>query len=200
MTNDTNQSEIPLKCYENGKHSIFSINEAYKKFWQCNYGWICLLDWYRFYIEGYSGQNNVYKIVGKKAMKFGFLGHTRKEPLTIDDAEVLLNDGYELEVNTFVSWSCKFNKLFKEPYATKELPKLLRPFYYLEVPNGIGDITRPAYKMHPERTSFVIIGVDPASPYSNADIDWTIFQTPPDQTETSILSLSSFCQQKEHKK
>ena len=64
---------------------------------------------------------------------------------------------------------------------TEDLPTVLRPFHYLEVPNGIGYITRPAYKMHPERTWFVIVGVDSTSQYSNADVDWTIFQTPPNQ-------------------
>jgi hypothetical protein len=182
MIGKITQLEIPLDCYKNGKADIFPTNEAYKRFRDSNYGWLCPSDWYSFSIEGYSGQNYIYKIIGKKAMRFGFLVHAREGPLTIDDAESLLNDGYELEVNTFISWASKFNRIFRKPYVSKELPMELRPFYYLEVPNGIGNITRPAYKMHPERTSFVIVGVDPTSQYSNTDVDWTIFQAPPDHS------------------
>ena len=94
MINKTDQPEIPLECYENGKGGIFPTNEAYKRFWDSNYGWLCPSDLYRFSIEGYSGHNYVYKAVGKKAMRFGFLVHTREGPLTIDDAENLINSNY----------------------------------------------------------------------------------------------------------
>ena len=179
MTNKLTQPEIPLECYKNGKYGIFATIEACKQFWACNYGWLCPSDLYRFSIEGYSGQNYVYKIIGKKAMRFGFLVHTQESPLTVDEAEKLFKKDKELEVNTFISWASKFNRIFREPYMPEDLPTELRPFYYLEVPNGMGHITRPAYKMHPGRTSFVIVGVDTTSQYSNTDVDWTIFQTPP---------------------
>ncbi|GAI84279.1 unnamed protein product, partial [marine sediment metagenome] len=46
-------------------------------------------------IEGYSGQNHVYKVTEKTAMRFNFKVHTNAgQPLIIDDAEKLLNDGY----------------------------------------------------------------------------------------------------------
>ena len=181
MSTKIKQPEIPLECYKNGKGDVFPVNEAYKRFWDSNYGWLCPSDLYRFSIEGYSGQNYIYKIVGKKALRFSFLIHTREGPLIIDDTEKPLNNGNELEINTFISWASKFNRIFREPYMPEDLPTELRPFYYLEVPNGIGFITRPAYKLHPDRTSFVIVGVDTASQYSNTDVDWTIFQTPPNQ-------------------
>ena len=182
MSTKLNQSEILLECYKNGKEDIFPAIEAHKRFWSYNYGWLCPLDLYRFSIEGYSGQNQIYKIVGKKALRFSFLIHTREGPLIIDDAEKPLNNGEELEINTFISWASKFNRIFRKPYIAKVLPTELRPFHYLEVPNGVGFITRPAYKMHPGRTSFIIVGVDPTSKYSNTDVDWTIFQTPPDDS------------------
>ena len=180
MTTEPNQFMTPLLCYENCKRVILPWKEALTKLWSSNYGWIAQSNYYMWNIQGYCGQNNVFEVANKVGMRFGFLMHTsEKQPVTIDDAETILNGGRELEVGTFISWASKFNRMFREEWTANELPRELWPFYYLEVPNGIYYISRPAYRMHPARTSFVIVGVDPAGKYNDSQVQWSLLLNKP---------------------
>jgi hypothetical protein len=179
MEHDLNKQDIPLECYENCRRRIYPLKEAHVKFWQSNYAWLAIRDYYRWSIEEYTGHNDVFRRARKAGMKFGFYVHTsEQQPVTIDDAELHLNEGYELEQCTFVAWASRFNRIFKHPSGQPILPKKLWPFYYMEVPNGMG-ISRPAYKMHPHRTSFVIVQVDPDSPHKNIQVNWSLFLEEP---------------------
>jgi len=179
MEKSINQLEIPFKCFENCKYHIFPQKEARKRVWQCNYGWIGELDYYQWSVQGYWGNSGVFKKAKKIGMDFGFLLHTSsKQPVTIDDAERILSKNSELEKGTFISWASRFNRIFKDDKGQEILPSELWPFYYLEVPDGMG-VSRPAYKMHPDRTSFVIVGVDPDSPYDPGQVDWSLLLEKP---------------------
>ena len=174
MEHNVNQADIPLESYENCKRRIYPQKEAHMKLWQCNFVWIAILNYYRWNIEGYEGHSDVFEKAQKVGMKFGFFVHTsEKQPVTIDDAELHLNDGCELEKCTFISWPSKFNRIFKDARGQFKLPSEYWPFYYMEIPNGMG-ISRPAYKMHTGRTSFVIANVDPDSPYDNTQVQWSL--------------------------
>ena len=176
-----NQFEIPLKCYENCKRLIVPFKDAHERLWGSNYGWIAILNYYIWNIQGFSGQSDVFEIANKVGMRFGYLIHTSpKQSVTIDDAEAILNDGYELEAGTFIAWASRFNRIFRKDRTDKDLPHELWPFYYLEVPNGVHNITRPAYRMHPGRTSFVIAGVDPAGGYDNSEVQWSLLLNRPE--------------------
>lgn len=180
MNGQINQLEIPFECYENCKRRILLQKEAHIKLWKCHYGWVAILNYYRWSIQGYTGQCDVFEKAQKVGMRFGYLLHTsQKQPVTIDDTEKLLNDGYEPEKGTFISWASKFNKIFKDADGQEKLPSELWPFYYLEVPSGMGNITRPAYKMCPDRTSLVIVRVDPKSPYNDTQAQWSLLLEQP---------------------
>ncbi len=39
---------------------------------------------------------------------------------------------------------------------------------------------QPAYRPNPDTQWLIIVGVDPESSFTNADIDWALFQNPPE--------------------
>lgn len=178
---------VPLACYENCHRCSNPFKDAHKKLWSSNYGWAVMEDFYRWDFEGYTGQSDVFGKVKKVGTKLGVLIHTRSI-VTIDDAEHLLNDDDEIEHGTFLAWASRFNNIFREAYAGDKLSKEMKrklldaiyPFYYLEVPNGIRCITRAAYKMRPDRTSFVITGVEPGSGYEDSQVPWHLLLEKPE--------------------
>lgn len=176
MSTVIEEIKVNLECRKNGERIVHPFYEAYRQFWDCNYSWLVPSDWYRWQVDGHSGATYVYPVVKRAAMRLGFLVHTRKEPLTIDELEAIDKAKRELTVDAFVARAYRFNLLFGD------LPKELRPFQYLDVLNKMG-IARPAYRMNPQRTCFVVLGGAPGN--SRTDIDWSLFCQPPDPCKAS---------------
>lgn len=177
MKTQNGYQNTPLKCFENCKPAVYTFSEAYKKLWTSNYGWVIPKNWYRWSIGNYTGENRVYKKAQKPGIKLGYLTHI-KGLVTIDDAEEKLNGGDELEHDTFVTWACRFNSIFRDIHG-KKFPPEFYPFQYIEVPSGIY-ATRAAYEMYPDRTSFLIIGVDPDSTYDDNQVPWHLLLERPE--------------------
>jgi len=176
MSNHKRETNLTLKCCENGSRVIQPFDTAYERFWRSNYAWLVPADWYKYDVEGHSGSKYVYPVAKTAALRLGFLIHTRKEPLTIDDLEAADEMTHELTMDAFVTRAYRFNRLFGK------LPKELRPFQYAEILNDMG-IPRAAYRVNPERTYFVVLGV--ASGHPQVDIDWSRFRQPPKASSVS---------------
>ena len=181
MNKTTEETKTILECCENGKRVVRPFHDAHRQFWLSNYAWLIPSDWYRWEIDRYSGETYVYPVVKKAALRLGFLIHTRKEPLTMDDLEEADGDGYELSVDAFVARAYRFNRLFGN------LPRELRPYHYMDVLNKMG-IPRPAYRMNPQRTYLVVLGIAPESP--RTDVDWSLFCQPPKDFKASVSRRS----------
>jgi hypothetical protein len=109
-------------------------------------------------------------------MQFGLHVYERHgQPLTIDQAEALINGKKELSQNLFTAWASRFNAGFQKDCKGDPLPKRFWPFRHTKVlAHGSSLQMRPAYQMREDCTSFVVMGEDRDSVDALAP-NWTFF-------------------------
>ena len=165
-------------CYHIGAKVTRASVEAHKLFWTANYAWNLQTDFYRWGIDGHTGQDYVCRIACPRARRLGRYVHCRGgRALMNSNFEQLQNNEERITVGVFRKMACQFNKLFQG------LPTNLRPFFEYKEDDG-GRINQPAYRMYPGRTYLVIVGVAPGQGLTNDDMDWTLFDGPPDHDGT----------------
>jgi hypothetical protein len=161
---------IPTQCYVNGYNKILTLEETYILFWQVKFAWLLLLDWFRSEFDGIEGSGYVSKLARFSGMSFGYRLLTRGFlALTINDTCMLDEHGYSPNRNTFIQNARRFGKLF---------PEKNRPYEATQVFDRDGNL-QLAYRMKSDEKWLIIVGVDPKSEFTNEDINWSIFQTPP---------------------
>ena len=164
------QKRIPIQCYVNGYKKVLTLEETYALFWQVHFAWLLLLDWYRFTLDGSAKDGYVSKIAKFSGMGFGYKLLTKKAlALAINDTCMLDEHGYAPTRNTFTQNARRFRLLFPENAC---------PYESTQVFDKDGDL-QLAYRMKHIKW-LIVAGVDPNSKFTNEDVDWTIFQTPPD--------------------
>jgi hypothetical protein len=174
MKNEKEQLDLPVECYRIGELVIPTMEEAVKELLETNHGFIVPLNTCTWNVEGYRGYNkNVYKIAGEKPTSLGInIFSSHGQPFTIDHAETQINNRNELTQENFISWAARFNKVFRQDYEGKPLPKHLWPFYHVKVGDGL--YMRPAYQMRDDYTSFVIMGLDKDSVEDSVIPNWSL--------------------------
>lgn len=173
MQPETNKN-LSIECYTNGRHVFLPFEEALQQVRQTEFAWLLPLDWYRYHVGKYAGEEFVYRVVPKSSRLVAYHLHRRGYlALTIDDLRELDEDVTYLERAAFHARIAKLARLFNA------LPLELRPWEYVDFldPNNT---YIPAYRMNPERTYIMVIGVAPDCKVKNEEVDWMLFMTPPD--------------------
>lgn len=168
------KKHIPILCYVNGRQSTLTLEEAYTLFWIVPFAWLLPLDWFRSGLR----QGYMRKLVHKAVKVFAYNLFTRSFlPLRIDSECMLDEHGYSPSRNCFQSRACKLAKIFegKSPYAFDDCIR-------------ISGKLQPAYRMIPGQEWLIVVGVKPESEFTDHDIDWTVFQTHPNQQGKSATS------------
>lgn len=98
--------------------------------------------------------------------------------LTLGDWEELEKAVGLISDDVFHQLASRFGKIFTDRHERPVLPEPLRPFFHYRI-DETGQSSQPAYRMHPERTWLLVLGVAPGQGITDNDIDWTVFQTPP---------------------
>lgn len=132
MSQIYSDKKIPLECYKNGKRVILPFATAHAKLWAANYGWIVPLDFYRWQIDDFIGESEIFRQIKGRAMQFGYLVHIQENPVTLDQMEKYFNNGETLGKDIFVAWAARFNRIIRRsPHFRKGYQKYY-PFYYIE--------------------------------------------------------------------
>jgi hypothetical protein len=169
------QKSVPTLCYINGQKKTLNLEEAYVLFWILPFAWLLPVDWFRYHkITAYM------RDVAKKSTKI-FLMHLLNRgylALTINDDCMRDKHGDPLSPNAFAAKAARLRKIFGDEEV---------PFIYEDaLQDNKGTVQ--AYRMSPGQTWIVVMSVEKNSEYTDADIDWTIFQTPPDpKTRERVL-------------
>jgi hypothetical protein len=175
MKAEDEQFKMPLECYDTGELAIHTMGEAVDRLCQANYGFLARGNKITWRVGGRKGWNDVYEIAGERPTEFGLYTYMyHGQPLTIDDAEVLINGRKELSHCLFIAWAARFNLAFRKDHHGQTLPRELWPFRYVKTfVNGNGSAMRPAYQMWDDRSSFVIVGVDRDSVDDSVRVNWS---------------------------
>lgn len=193
-----NQQPPLLKCFVNGQCQTLSIEQAHRKLWQANYGWLAPVNWYRWHIEGYQGSEYLLQKVTPQPVWFALNVHLSQCLITIDDCEHMLNeinmrrnefngkkvDTIELDENNFVAWAARFHKLFKCKDGKENLPKEFWPLHFEPVFIGPYRQRRPAYRIRRGKSYVVIDGVHPDFDQTDSIIAWNQFLKLPGKQAT----------------
>lgn len=174
------ESEPLLVGYHNGRKIVQTIVKIWRLFWACQYGWLLPLDWYRWAIEGHEGSEYVSLKVTGLPRRFGLVMHTRgKRYLTLGDWENREKAIGLVSEDVFHQLGSRFSRIFfADRLKNLVLPESLRPFFHYRIDETC-DRSQPAYRMHPERTWLLVLGVAPGQDIKDDDIDWSLFQAPP---------------------
>jgi hypothetical protein len=165
------QKCIPTQCSMSGHLKTLTLEEAYVLFWEVSFGWLLLLDWFRTSFAESEKSGYVSKLAKFSGMDFGYKLLTRGAlALAMNENCMLDEHGYGPSRNTFAQDARRFAKLF---------PKKARPYESTQVIDRDG-YRQLAYRMIPGQKWLIVVGVDAESSFTNLDVDWTIFQTPPD--------------------
>ena len=168
---------IPLTCFHNGRKKILPVEEAHNLLWIVTLGWVMLSDFFRTGGGKQAKRGFLAKIVQGSAIKFAFNILTHGSlALAREDSCFADEHGDPPDRDLFAVWAYRFGKLFK---------KGLRPYEHVAFtdPNGH---RRFGYRMKPGETWLVIVEVDPDSGFGNEDVDWTLFETPPDSPDNPV--------------
>ena len=160
MKNEEEQLKTPLECYKNGELVLLTMQEAIDELLRANYGFVGPLATCTWNVGGCRGYNKrVFKVAGAKPMALGiYLYSCHGQPVTVDEAEAIINRKKELAQDLFIAWIARFNKIFRKGYEGQPLPKKLWPFQFVKVASG--KLLRPAYQMRDDHSCFVVMGVD----------------------------------------
>jgi hypothetical protein len=169
-----------LLAYHNGRKIIGPLVKLWRLFWACHYGWLLPLDWYRWSIEGHESSEYVCLKATALPRRFGLVMHMRgKRFLTLGDWEQLEKAVGLVGDDAFHQMGSRFSRIFwVDRPEHLVLPLSLRPFFHYRI-EETGDRGQPAYRMHPDRTWLLVLGVAPGQDVTDDDIDWSVFQTPP---------------------
>lgn len=167
------QKSIPTRCYVNGHLRTLTLEEAYVLFWEVPFGWLQPYDWCRF------GQNNNYmrKLITKSIKIFAYNLLTRGyRALSINSECMLEEHDYVPSRNVFQARAYKLAKAFGKNV----------PFVYDEDFDGTNKL-QPAYRMVPGQKWLIVVGLTPENEVEPSEVDWTFFQTPPDDKEKETV-------------
>ncbi len=166
---------IPIVCFDNGRRTILPFEEVYRLFWLVTLGWVLLSDFVRTGFGKQARQGSISKVVYGSAIRFVFnlLTHGR---LVLAREDICLLDEHDdpPSPQLFPVWAYRFGKLFNGS----------RPCEHVSFTDPRGH-RHCGYRMKPGQTWLVVVEVDPDSRFGNEDVDWTIFETPPDRLENS---------------
>jgi hypothetical protein len=176
MSKPEDQLKLPVECCKTGDFDLLPMGQAIDGLCQANFGIFAPSNRITWNVNGYRGWNNVYDIAGEHPMQFGLHVYERHgQPLTIDQAEALINGKKELSQNLFTAWASRFNAGFQKGCKGDPLPKPFWPFRHTKVlAHGSSSLMRPAYQMREDCTSFVVMGADRDSVDALAP-NWTFF-------------------------
>jgi hypothetical protein len=169
-----------LLAFHNGRKIIGTLVKMWRLFWACHYGWLLPVDWYHWAIEGHESSEYVCLKATALPRRFGLVMHMRgKRFLTLGDWEQLEKAVGLVSDDVFHQMGSRFSRIFWfDRPEHLVLPLSLRPFFHYRI-EETGDRGQPAYRMHPERTWLLVLGVAPGQDITDNDIDWSVFQTPP---------------------
>jgi hypothetical protein len=172
-------NDIKLRCYHNGRLVHLAVQAAWELFWACHYSWLTITDFYRWNIDGFSGQSRVRPKVSPAPRRLALKLHCRSSGryLTIDDLEKLENAEDAISAQVFQARAARFNiPVFGDP-EKGGLPSQFRPFYhYLLTEDDRREVH--AYCMYPDRECLVILNVVPGTGTID-DVDWSRFESAP---------------------
>ena len=163
------KKDIPMRCYRNGSHVVLPLEEAYRLFWASRFGWVLKLDFFRSGFGESAMSGSVVKAVYSSGVKF-VLALLGRGALSVAQNDSCLVDehGEAPSPNQMAVWASRFRKLFAGD----------KPYEFLREADERG-ICQPAYRMKPDETWLVVLGVEPDKGYSDIDVPWGIFRTPP---------------------
>ena len=165
------KKNIPVQCYLNGHLKLLPLQDAYALFWEVHFGWLVLLDWFRSGFGKNAKQGYMRKLVQKSGKIFGYNLLTRGLlPLAINDQCMIDEHDYPPSRNTFHARAARFARVADG-----------FPLFEYDENVGGGKSLQPAYRPNPDVQWLILVGVDPASSFTNTDVDWKLFQTPPDR-------------------
>ncbi len=161
---------IPIICFHNGRRKILPLEEAYHLFWTAILGWVLLSDFFRAGFGKRAKKGRLSPIIQGDALKFVFniLTHGTLA-LNREDICLLDEHGEPPGPGLFAVWAYRFGKLFKGP----------RPYEHVFFTDRHGH-RQKGYRMKSGETWLVVVEVDPKSGFKNEDVDWTVFETPPE--------------------
>jgi hypothetical protein len=177
------EDEPLLLAYHNGWRILLPIIEMWRLFWACNYAWLLPLDWYRWSVNGYEGSEYVCLRVTSLPRRFGLVMHKRGSRfLTLSDWEKIEKAVGLVSDDVFHQLAARFCRVFVADRPEElVLPKPLRPFFHFRFDEA-GGSSQPAYRMHPERTWLLLVGVAPGQGVTADDVNWGLFRSPPPST------------------
>lgn len=169
MLEFTEKHNIKLQCYVQGHLKLLSPSEAYTLFWKAHFGWSLPSDWFRSGFGKNAKQGYMRKLVQKAGRVFGYNLLTRGLlALSINDNSMTDEHDYPPNRNCFHARAARFAKV-ADGFSF---------FDYNEEFDGRKNL-QPAYRPNPDIQWLIIVGVDPENSYTDAEIDWTLFQNPP---------------------
>jgi|GEM_PF-5488846 len=168
-----NMKTIPIVCFHNGRRTILSSEEVYRLFWNVTLGWVLLSDFFRTGFGKQGKHGTISKVIHGSAIRFAFNILTHGSlVLAREDICLLDEHGDSPSQDIFPVWAHRFSKLFNG----------FRPIKHVTFTDPQGH-RHCGYRMKPDQTWLIVVGVDPDSSFGNEDIDWAIFETPPDHLE-----------------
>jgi hypothetical protein len=172
MNTSHEANELRFECYVQGKKRMLPVEEARRQVWECQFAWIIPLDFYRYDIEGYKDHLRVSRTIPACCLLWGYHVHKRFDYLTLASLQMLDPDHEDLTRPNFNALASRFGQLFRD------LPTDLRP---IECDKMIGRDHRITlgYRFKPELTRIMIVGVELGGSYTNDDVDWDLFLSPP---------------------
>jgi hypothetical protein len=196
---------VRLECFHNGRREMLPLEEALRLFWEVDFAWLLVTDFYRFRVGGRAGQGYMYRAV-HRAPRVMVLHLMRRggRALSLHDLNTLDKRSEFIGSEAFYARMARFNtSLFGD-----DMPAKFRPF---EFTDALEDGSRPvpAYRLNPDRNVLLVVGPmggdhpGPASPGSDQppvagpwgmqggpkpdgfvrtpgdDVDWGLFESPP---------------------
>lgn len=172
MNTNPEAKELRLECYVQGKKRMLSIEEAHRQVCESQFAWIIPLDFYRYNIEGYEDMLRVSRTIPACSLLWGYHVHKRLDYLTLESLQMLDPDHEDLSRSNFNALASRFGQLFRN------LPMELRP---IECDKTLVRNQRIAvgYRFKPEFTRILIVGVELGGGYTDDEVDWDLFLSPP---------------------
>ena len=164
---------LTTKCYIHGSLRTLPLIEAYVLFWEVPFAWLEPINWIR-----HGKLDSYVKDLMKPAIKyFAYNLLTRGYmPLTINSVCMLDEHGYAPSRNNFQSKAFRLKKIFGErlPFTHDHVFDDKKKFI-------------SSYQMLPGSKWAIVVGIAPDSEIRTSEIDWTIFQIPPDNKEKKAI-------------
>jgi len=163
---------VPLESYYNGRPWNHTLRETYELFWQINFAWLVVLDWYRYEVRSAYGDFYMHEVHRASRILAFHLHQRSTRTLTLNDLRRLDPRAPYIGRNAFHARASRFNAMFKQ------VPKRDRPFMYCEAHESDGSLV-PGYRMSPRGKWLMVMGVNPSSQLRNEDVDWSVFLVDP---------------------